>query len=146
MPEVTVRTAALRPARAAGLENRSYPALIASEVNNLVTEFLLRNRGPGYGVSVTHVADDLSQIDATVTFLSGRTYCCAEPFCHVPHDLSKFVRFAAERGVVLPAALRVHWHFVIEEGSLMECNKAVGASVASKRQEYDEVSAVRPAD
>jgi hypothetical protein len=118
--------------------------LVTPEIENLVKDFLSRNRGPGYGLAVRHVADDLSTIHGTITFLSSRTYCCAEPFCHVPHDLSKFIRFAAERGFVLPPQLKIHWHFVVEAGSLLSCNKALGASLEARHQEYDEVSAVAP--
>ena len=104
---------------------------------------LARNRGPGYGVAVTNFTPDASSIDVTVTFTTGQMYCCGEPFCHVPIDAGNVRRFAAERGIALPQILQVRWHFVLEAGALLECNKNWDIPIAAKHQEYDAVSKVR---
>jgi hypothetical protein len=116
-----------------------------ADIDKLVNEALSRNRGPGYRVAVTDAAADLSHINVAVTFIAGRTYCCAEPFCHVPHDLSKFFRFAAERGVIFPAHAEVRWHFVVEDGAMFSVYKDLGLPLASKHREYDAVSTATPA-
>jgi hypothetical protein len=112
------------------------------DLHNLFTDFLASNRGPGYQIAVTDAAINLSQIEVAITFISGRTYCCAEPFCHVPDDLMKLIRFAAARGVSLPPELKVRWHFIVENGVQLSCNKSLGLPLAVNHQEYDAVSAV----
>jgi hypothetical protein len=109
---------------------------------NLVHDFLASNRGPGYRVSVSHLSSDLSRAQVTLTFIAGRTYCCAEPFCHLPQDASKFLAFAAERDFSLPRNLQLDWHCVVEEGTLLTSNEALGLPLVSPRLEYDVVSAI----
>ena len=56
------------------------------ELETLFRDLLASNRGPGYGVSVLGATPDLSVIDVSLRFIAGRTYCCAEPGCHLPPD------------------------------------------------------------
>ena len=123
-----------------------YSALTKTEIDKLLKDFLARNRGPGYGISVTDVAGDLSRIDATVTFVAGRLYCCAEPFCHLPLDAAKFIRFAAVRGFPFPNTLTINWRVVVEAGALLECNRAFGLPLATTRCERYASSVVRPSE
>jgi hypothetical protein len=113
------------------------------QLNKLFVDLLARNRGPGYGVAVTSFAPDISSVDITVTFVTGRTYCCCEPFCHVPVDARKVLRFASERGIALPELLQVRWHFVLEAGALLACNKSLGIPGAANHQEYDAISTLQ---
>ena len=89
--------------------------MVPQSLQSILEEFLGRNRGPGYRIAVTDVANDRSKLAVTLTFVADRLYCCAESFCHVPHDPSSLVRFAADRGVVLPANVEIRWSFVVEE-------------------------------
>ena len=60
------------------------------EMQFLLAELLAGNRGPGYGIEVTAVGAGRSHVDVTLTFVSGRRYCCAEPNCHVlPHTVGR---------------------------------------------------------
>lgn len=112
----------------------------AAVFEQLLKGYLSRNRGPGYGIAVDAVASDSSTIVATVSFVDGKSYCCAEPFCHLPRNLTKFTSFAAARGVTLPTPFKIHWHIVIEEGATFTVNASFGAPLASSHREYDIVS------
>ena len=109
-----------------------------SELDNLFRDLLASNRGPGYGASVTGAAPDLSMIDVDLRFIAGRTYCCAEPGCHVPFDKAqhRLHRLAAERGIRLPEAVTVRWHCHVEEGAKLECHKPLGLPAESKAYDF----------
>ena len=53
--------------------------LTKPEIEALINELLAANRSPGYGITVRNVASDPPTIDVDLRFLSGHTYCCAEP-------------------------------------------------------------------
>jgi hypothetical protein len=103
-------------------------------------DFLSRNRSPGYRVTVTHVEPDGSAADVALVFESGKTYCCAEPCCHVPSKLGKFIRFAAERSVPLPESFVIRWHCRVEQGAKLEVLQAIGRPIESDAYEFTVVS------
>ena len=109
------------------------------ELDNLFRDLLASNRGPGYDVSVVGAAPDLSVIDVDLRFLAGRTYCCAEPGCHVPFDKAqqRLHRLAAECAIRLPEALTVRWHCHVEEGAKLECHKPLGLPMESKAYDFE---------
>jgi hypothetical protein len=110
------------------------------ELNLLFRDLLSTNRGPGYDIDVTDAADDLSKIDVTVVFGSGRTYCCAEPGCHFLNAGSRLLRLAAKSSFNFPNNVVIQWHCCVEDGAKMECHKALGIPLESKAYEYDWVS------
>ena len=111
------------------------------QLNDLFTDLLASNRGPGYGVEVTGTTADASVVEVKITFLAGKTYCCSEPFCHVRRDAARVLRFAAGRGIPLPEGIEIRWHFVVEAGTLLTCNKASGLPEREvERREFDAVS------
>lgn len=109
------------------------------ELDNLFHDLLASNRGPGYGVYVIGAASDLSVIDVDLRFIAGRTYCCAEPGCHVPCDKAqqRLRRLAAERAIRLPDALTVRWHCHVEEGAKLECLKPLGLPAESEAYDFE---------
>jgi hypothetical protein len=115
-----------------------YPALAYHELDNLFRDLLASNRGAGYGVSVMDAVPDLSVTDVELRFVAGRTYCCAEPGCHVPFDQAqqRLHRLAAERALRLPDALTVRWHCQVEEGAKLECHKSLGVPPESEAYDF----------
>lgn len=109
------------------------------ELDNLFRDLLASNRGPGYGVAVIGAAPDLSVIDVDLRFIAGRTYCCAEPGCHVPFDKEqqRLRRLAAERAIELPDALTVRWHCHVEEGAKLECHRHLASPAESKAYDFE---------
>jgi hypothetical protein len=97
--------------------------LVYLELDNLFRDLLSSNHGPGYGVSVLGASPDLSVIDVDLRFIAGRTYCCAEPGCHLPYDTGqrRLRRLAAERAIALPESVTVRWHCHVERGAKLEC-------------------------
>src|SRR3954469_17179931 len=108
-----------------------YPAL-NPELDNVFRDLLASNRGPGYGVSVLSARPDFSVIDVDLRFIAGRTYCCAEPGCHLPRDNGRIKSLAAERAIQLPKTFTVRWHCHVEQGAKIECLKKLGLPVESK--------------
>jgi len=93
-------------------------------LDNVFRDLFSFNRGPGYRISVTDAAPDLSVINVEFRFLAGHSYCCAEPGCHLPRNCERLVRLAAERSIRLPDDLIVCWHCVVEEGASLECRRS----------------------
>jgi hypothetical protein len=116
------------------------PTVTAAGLESALREFLSRNHGPGYRVTVTRVEPDASAADVTLVFESGKTYCCAEPFCHVPPKLGEFIRFAAERSVPLPDSFVIRWHCRVEQGAKLEVLRAFGRPIESDAYEFDAAS------
>ena len=117
--------------------HRCYPALAYPQLDSLFRDLLAANRSPGYGVDVTGAAPDLSVIEVDLRFIAGRTYCCAEPGCHVPIDKAqrRLRKMAAERAILFPEAVTVRWHCRVEEGVKLECLRSAG--VPAESEEYD---------
>ena len=90
---------------------------------------------------MTAVGAGRSHVDVTLTFVSGRRYCCSEPFCNVPIHTTRLLDLAARRGIALPAAFEVRWHVVVEAGALLACNESFGLPAAAGRHECDAVTA-----
>jgi hypothetical protein len=109
------------------------------ELDNLFRNLLASNRGPGYGVSVTGAAADLSVIDVELRFIAGRSYCCAEPGCHVGLDNAKLLRLAAQRSVPLPESVTVRWHCHVAQGARLEVMKSFGRPVESEAYDFVEI-------
>lgn len=116
------------------------PAVTSASLESALREFLSRNHSPGYRVTVTHVESDGSAADVTLVFESGKTYCCAEPFCHVPSKLGEFIRFASERSVLLPESFVIRWHCRVEQGAKLEVLRAFGRPIECDAYEYDAMS------
>ncbi len=100
------------------------------DLDNLFRDLLASNRGPGYAVSVIRAASDLSVIDVELRFIAGRTYCCAEPGCHMPFDREqkRLHRLAAERAISLPESVTVRWHCHVELGVILGGSSRSGAT------------------
>ena len=113
------------------------------EMQSLLAELLAGNRGPGYGIEVTAVGAGRSHVDVTLTFVSGRRYCCSEPFCNVPIHTTRLLDLAARRGIALPTAFEVRWHVVVEAGVLLACFDDFAEPPETVRHEYDAVTAPR---
>lgn len=113
------------------------PAVAYPELDQLFRDLLASNRGPGYGVTVLGAASDLSLIDVDLRFLAGRSYCCAEPGCHLPRDNTKLLRLAAERSIPVPESVRVRWHCHVEHGTGLECRKRFGLPAVSEAYKFD---------
>lgn len=114
-------------------------ALPNPELENLLRELLATNCGPGYGISVLSAAADLSVIDVELRFIAGRTYCCAEPGCHLPRSNSMLVSLAAERGLRLPDSVAVRWHCHVDRGALLQSMKSLGLPIESEAYEFEAI-------
>jgi hypothetical protein len=104
-----------------------------AEIEALIQELLASNDSPGYGIAVRNVTSHPgdSAIDVDVRFLSGRIYCCAEPACHLPKDLSR---------IPLLAGFTVRWHCRVEQGARLTCLEALGLPIDSPGFEYEFVT------
>lgn len=111
-----------------------------AELESILIEYLGAKSPSRFGVTLVHATPDCSMIDVELRFLSGETYCCSEPGCHLPRHCDGLIDFAAERSVVLPRRMTVHWHCIIEAGARMECNRAMGLPFESEAYEFDDVS------
>jgi hypothetical protein len=104
------------------------------EIEATIREVLSANNSPGYGITVADVSTDPPTIDVDIHFLSGCTYCCAEPGCHLPHDLS-----------LLPAlsGFTIHWHFRVEQGARLKSNAPLGLPLESAGYEFEFVTGMK---
>ncbi len=80
-------------------------------------------------------ATHLSEILVDLRFAQGRTYCCAEPSCHLPASHRKLIQLAAERSITIPETVIVHWHCHVEAGAKLESLAKLGLPLES--QAYD---------
>jgi hypothetical protein len=112
------------------------------ELDSLFRELLASNRGPGYGISVLAATPDLSVIDVDFRFLAGRSYCCAEPGCHLDHSGGRLLRLAKERSIPLPNGVTVRWHCYVEQGARLECMKFLRLPTESEAYDFEYVSGV----
>lgn len=106
-------------------------------LTDVFVELLGSNRGPGYGIKVTDAANDLSRIEVEVVFVAGRTYCCAEPGCHLPRESKRLTELAALRSISIPEHVTIRWHFRIEAGTRLECRRALGLPLESEAYEFE---------
>src|SRR4051794_11561366 len=102
-----------------------------SEIETMIRELLAANNSPGYGITVCDAASDPPTIDVDFRFLFGRTYCCAEPGCHLPRDLSRLPRLA---GIV------IRWHCRVEDGAKLKCREQLGLPLESEAYEFEFVT------
>lgn len=109
--------------------------LTASDLNALFHDCFARNREPGCSVAVIGAEADLSVIDIRVTFLAGRTYCCAEPGCHF--SLPGLRKVAAKHGMALPDRLRVRFYGFVEEGAIFQNLKMTNGSQRVEAYGYE---------
>ena len=98
------------------------------EIEALLNELLAANRSPGYGVAVRDVASDPPTIHVDFRYLSGHTYCCAEPGCHLPCDLSRLPRLSG---------FTIRWHCIVEQGAQLKCLAKLGLPLDSDGYEYE---------
>ena len=103
------------------------------ELNALFRKYFEGHRSR-YGIEVVKAASDLSSIEMRLTFLSGETYCCAEPHCHTGTDLSVLRKLASTRELDLPPNCVVHIHGVVKRGAKLEYG---GLPRESEAYEYD---------
>ena len=106
----------------------------------LIEELLATNRGAGCAVAVKDATAGLSSISVDLRFVSGRTYCCAEPMCHLPASCDRLIELAAAQGLQLPKNVRVNWHCFVEQGVHLKCLEAFGLATMSDGYEMDAVS------
>jgi len=102
--------------------------LTKPEIEALINELLAANRSPGYGITVRNVASDPPTIDVDLRFLSGRTYCCAEPGCHLPSDLSR---------LPLLVGFTIRWHCIVEDGAQLKCLEDLGLPLDGDGYDYE---------
>ena len=109
------------------------------EIESLFCDLLASNHGPGYFISILSASRDRSVIDVELRFVAGRTYCCAEPGCHLPSDTGqqRLHLLAAERGIKMPEAVTVRWHCHVEEGAKLEHLAKLGLPVESKAYDFE---------
>src|SRR5262245_52363089 len=100
------------------------------EVEALIRERLSANESPGYGIAVLGVASDPPTIDVELRFLSGRTYCCTEPGCHIPADIASQPQLAE---------FTIRWHCIVERGARLKCHAVFGLPLEHEGYEYDYV-------
>jgi hypothetical protein len=86
---------------------------------------------------MSDAAPGLSVIDVDLSFIADRTYCCAEPGCHLPRDNRRLRSLAAERGIQLPEAVAVRWHCHVEQGAKFQCMKRFGLPVESEAYDFE---------
>lgn len=110
------------------------------ELDSLFRELLATNKGPGYAINVRHAAPDLSIVDVELRFIAGRSYCCAEPACHLPHDCRRILRLAAQRAVSLPESVTVRWHCYVEKGTRLDSLKYLGLPAESDPYDFEAIS------
>lgn len=109
----------------------------------IFNEFLRSPRRPRYGINVTDATSDLSEIYVELRFLAGRSYCCAEPDCHIPSTCKRLVALAETHGLRLPDDVRVHWHCVVEEGARLQVLNSMGGFPETKGYTFDVVAGGR---
>jgi hypothetical protein len=117
-----------------------------AELNPLFSELLATNSGPGYVISVVGASPDLSAIDVELRLLSERTYCCAEPGCHLPRDHHRLRQLAANQGIALPESLVVRWKVRVERGAKVQSLALVGLEVSSEEYVYEVTGGVAGVD
>src|SRR5689334_22992890 len=98
------------------------------EIETMIQELLATNNSPGYGIVVRDAASDPATIDVDIRFLSGRTYCCAEPGCHLPRDWSRIPRLTG---------IPIRWHCRVEDGAKLKCHEQLGLPLESEAYEFD---------
>ncbi len=106
-------------------------------LDTIFSELLRSPRGPRYGVTVKDAASDLSEIYVELRFLAGRSYCCAEPSCHIPSTCKQLVALAEQHALRVPDDVRVYWHCVVEEGARLQVLNSFGVSPETKAYAFD---------
>jgi hypothetical protein len=101
------------------------------EIEAAIGELLAGNNAPGYGIAVRGVSTDPPIIDVDIRFISGRTYCCAEPGCHLPRDTSRLPALAG---------FTIRWHCRVEDGARLRCLSALGMPMESTAYEFEFVT------
>jgi hypothetical protein len=108
------------------------------QITDVFIEFFADNRAASgrrdyYGVRVDRVADDGSILDLTLTFKSGKRYCCCEPGCHTGFGMNdadcwRHLREALDRrGLAgVPSVTIRRLYGIVECGALLKCNLAFG--------------------
>jgi hypothetical protein len=104
--------------------------LTKQQVEALIRERLAHNNSPGYGITVVDISPDARNIDIDLRFLSGRTYCCAEPGCHLPNDLARLPALAD---------FTIRWHCIVERGARLKCNEVLRLPLEDDGYQYDYV-------
>lgn len=101
------------------------------EIEAMIRELLAANNSPGYGIAVRDTTSDPPTIDVEFRFLSGRVYCCAEPGCHLPRDLTR---------LPLLAGITIRWHCIVEQGAQMKDLAVLGLPLYSDGYEFEFVT------
>lgn len=84
---------------------------------------------------VTVLRFDLDEIDVELRFLSGKTYCCAEPGCHLPARSRAWwqrLRQVLRAAKLNPPSLAIRIRGTVKNGTLLEVfgTKQPRASIA----------------
>jgi hypothetical protein len=94
---------------------------------------------PAYGITVSQVSAGGREFWLTLTFRSGRRYCCESPHCHLGllfgSDFDRLRACFREAGVEVPRPMRIHLRVVYEGGALF------AVSPGDARPEYQPVRA-----
>ena len=91
-----------------------------------------------YGVEVLSLNNEQHVIAVKLTFLKEQSYCCGEVSCHFKANWDRIRQIAAQRGLVLNRPLTIGFLVIVEAGSIIDINKAVGRATISKNEEYTE--------
>lgn len=108
---------------------------IRQELEAIIRERLSANKSHGYGIAVVDVATNPPTVDVELRFLSGQTYCCAEPGCHIPDDIARHPQLAG---------FTIRWHCVVERNAKLNSSKALGRPLEQDGYEYDYVIGESP--
>ena len=94
---------------------------------------------PDYGVNVTDVSEDSRSIEFTLTFKSGRQYCCGEPGCHFAPHWEKLRSLASTQGLLLGTPMEITCNVIVEQGSRFRVNRDFGSPEVNSFQSYRQV-------
>ncbi len=98
----------------------------------LIRDLLSANRSPGYGIEILGESANPRTIEVRLRFLAGKTYCCAEPGCHLP--------FVSPKGGPLEHTT-ILWRCQVEKSARLESLAALGLPLETNGYEYEFITA-----
>jgi hypothetical protein len=98
----------------------------------LIRDLVSANRFPGYEIAILRESLDPPAIEVRIRFLAGRTYCCAEPGCHLP--------LMSPKGGPLEHTT-ILWRCQVEKGARLESLAALGLPLETDGYEFEFITA-----
>jgi hypothetical protein len=117
--------------------------MMETDLTPVFEELFATNRGPDgarpdYGIRAVCPSSAMDEIQLTLTFKTGRVYCCGEPGCHFAPNWSRLRSIASRSGISLGVPLELHLHGVVEAGSTFTSTVKVGGPEANAPYVFDE--------